>query len=235
LGLTQEDSGGPVYLEIKSDDAIKKFTGYYKTERLNPKSVFKDGFLYISKYLIAKDWIVEDDMEVSVNVLETNGLINCESITIKLNENDVNIWSEDEANKAANAFKLSNQISFNNQTIWIKPGTKAGVIGVVSHIYPSPKHHLDAVFISKKETMVIFEGLPENKQKVIDFSKIGGLSHLIDKLRETIQIPINFPELLTKFGITPPKGLLMYGPPGNGKTLVAKAVAQSMGANFIII
>jgi len=75
-----------------------------------------------------------------------------------------------------------------------------------------------------------FEGL-----KYISYEDIGGLKGELQRVRETIELPMRHPELFRKLGIDPPKGVLLYGPPGTGKTLIAKAVANESGANFIPI
>eukprot|EP01025_Chloroclados_australasicus_P012968 TRINITY_DN16199_c0_g1_i5.p1 TRINITY_DN16199_c0_g1~~TRINITY_DN16199_c0_g1_i5.p1 ORF type:complete len:979 (-),score=131.24 TRINITY_DN16199_c0_g1_i5:1859-4795(-) len=64
---------------------------------------------------------------------------------------------------------------------------------------------------------------------------IGGLEDVKRKLKELVQYPIEFPDLYSKFGRKPSKGLLLFGPPGCGKTLLAKAVAKECQANFISI
>jgi transitional endoplasmic reticulum ATPase len=75
-----------------------------------------------------------------------------------------------------------------------------------------------------------FEGI-----KRISYEDIGGLKDELQRLRETIELPLRHPELFQKLGIEPPKGVLLYGPPGTGKTLIAKAVANESGAHFISI
>ncbi|MEM0384785.1 MAG: CDC48 family AAA ATPase, partial [Candidatus Caldarchaeum sp.] len=69
----------------------------------------------------------------------------------------------------------------------------------------------------------------------ITYEDIGGLQEQIQRVREMIELPLRFPELFQKLGIDPPKGVLLYGPPGCGKTLLAKAVATEAEANFILI
>jgi len=64
---------------------------------------------------------------------------------------------------------------------------------------------------------------------------IGGLENVKRELIETVQMPVLRPELFTKFGMSPAKGVLFYGPPGCGKTLLAKAIANECQANFISI
>jgi transitional endoplasmic reticulum ATPase len=67
----------------------------------------------------------------------------------------------------------------------------------------------------------------------VTYDDIGGMKDVIEKLREQVEIPIRNPRLFEKLGIDPPKGLLLYGAPGVGKTLIAKAVANESGAYFI--
>ncbi len=67
----------------------------------------------------------------------------------------------------------------------------------------------------------------------VRYSDVGGLDQQIRELREAVELPLKNPELFRKIGIEPPKGVLLYGPPGCGKTLLAKAVAGETNATFI--
>ncbi len=69
----------------------------------------------------------------------------------------------------------------------------------------------------------------------VKWADIGGLENVKQHLKETVEWPLNHPESFTRLGIKPPKGILLFGPPGCGKTLMAKAVANESGANFIYI
>jgi len=69
----------------------------------------------------------------------------------------------------------------------------------------------------------------------ITWNDIGGLVDVKNELRELVQYPIEHPEKFEKFGMSPSRGVLFYGPPGCGKTLLAKAVANECQANFISI
>ena len=69
----------------------------------------------------------------------------------------------------------------------------------------------------------------------ITYEDIGGLKEEIQRIREMVELPLKHPELFRHLGIEPPKGVLLYGPPGCGKTLLAKAVANESNAHFISI
>ncbi len=76
-----------------------------------------------------------------------------------------------------------------------------------------------------------------SEEKIIDVSyeDVGGLDEEVKKVREMVEIPLKYPELFNKLGINPPAGVLLHGPPGSGKTLLAKAVANESDANFILL
>ncbi|KAK3022855.1 hypothetical protein RJ639_046042 [Escallonia herrerae] len=69
----------------------------------------------------------------------------------------------------------------------------------------------------------------------VSWEDIGGLENVKRELQETVQYPVEHPEKFEKFGMSPSKGVLFYGPPGCGKTLLAKAIANECQANFISV
>ena len=94
------------------------------------------------------------------------------------------------------------------------------------------------VRVTKETDMIVrTEPISESMVKIGDvhYEDIGGLKTEIQKIREMVELPIRYPELFERLGIEPPRGVLLYGAPGTGKTLLAKAVANESDAHFIDI
>ena len=95
-----------------------------------------------------------------------------------------------------------------------------------------------AVLITEN-TSVVFnpKAVEVLEEKAIDvtYEDIGGLDEELKKVREMIELPLKHPEVFERLGIEAPKGVLLHGSPGTGKTLLAKAVANETNANFILI
>lgn len=91
------------------------------------------------------------------------------------------------------------------------------------------------------DTVIHCEGEPikreeeENKLNEVGYDDIGGVRKQLALIREMVELPLRHPQLFRNLGVKPPKGLLLYGPPGCGKTLIARAVANETGAYFILI
>jgi len=90
------------------------------------------------------------------------------------------------------------------------------------------------------ETLIHCEGEPirredEERMDDVGYDDIGGCRKQMAQIREMIELPLRHPQLFKTLGVKPPRGVLLYGPPGSGKTLIARAVANETGAFFFLI
>jgi len=85
----------------------------------------------------------------------------------------------------------------------------------------------------EKETDVRARVMQVEHSPDVSYEDIGGLQDQMQEVRETVEMPLEHPEMFEDVGIHPPSGVLLYGPPGTGKTMLAKAVANETDATFI--
>ena len=90
------------------------------------------------------------------------------------------------------------------------------------------------------DTEIHCEGEPvkredEERADEVGYDDIGGCRRQMAQIREMIELPLRHPKLFQTLGVKPPRGVLLFGPPGSGKTLIAKAVANETGAFFFLI
>eukprot|EP00884_Botryococcus_braunii_P011469 jgi/Botrbrau1/20322/Bobra.0006s0005.1 len=90
------------------------------------------------------------------------------------------------------------------------------------------------------DTEIYCEGEPirrEDEERLDDvgYDDVGGVRKQMAQIRELVELPLRHPQLFKTIGVKPPKGILLYGPPGSGKTLIARAVANETGAFFFLI
>jgi len=76
---------------------------------------------------------------------------------------------------------------------------------------------------------------PRDSRAVVNYDDVGGMGETIKALREMVELPLRYPELFTRLGVDPPRGVLLHGPPGTGKTRLAQAVASESDAEFFTI
>eukprot|EP00756_Hemistasia_phaeocysticola_P039899 Hpha_TRINITY_DN16838_c0_g3::TRINITY_DN16838_c0_g3_i3::g.151678::m.151678/K13525/VCP, CDC48; transitional endoplasmic reticulum ATPase len=98
----------------------------------------------------------------------------------------------------------------------------------------------DEYCIVAPDTVIHCEGEPikredEEKAGDVGYEDIGGCRKQLGQIREMVELPIRHPNLYKNIGIKPPRGILLYGPPGSGKTSIARAIANETGAFFFLI
>jgi len=105
-----------------------------------------------------------------------------------------------------------------------------------------PQEVLDSLEVTMDDFMNAYREITPSALREIEvetpmvrWEDIGGLEEVKQELREAVEWPLKYPESFRRFGIEPPKGILLYGPPGCGKTLLAKAVATESEANFVSV
>ena len=93
------------------------------------------------------------------------------------------------------------------------------------------------VLISPTTQLLISKAQVARKltERAVSYEDIGGLKPHLLRIREMIELPLRYPEVFERLGIDAPKGVLLYGPPGCGKTLIARAIAHETQANFFSV
>src|SRR6185312_2497279 len=91
------------------------------------------------------------------------------------------------------------------------------------------------VKIERNTTVTILTETSIDKKIRVTFEEIGGLKTQTKRMREIVELPLKHPEIFTRLNIEPHSGILLYGPPGCGKTLIAKVLASESEANFYSI
>ena len=96
----------------------------------------------------------------------------------------------------------------------------------------SPKH---VVKIDRSTTLTISTEPSVDRKLRVTYEEVGGLGHEVKAMREIVELPLKHPELFARLGVEPHSGILLYGPPGCGKTLIAKVLASESEANMFLI
>jgi transitional endoplasmic reticulum ATPase len=96
----------------------------------------------------------------------------------------------------------------------------------------SPKH---VVKMDRTTNLTILTEPSVDRKLRVTYEEVGGLRHQIKAMREIVELPLKHPELFSRLGVEPHSGILLYGPPGCGKTLIAKVLASESEANMFLI
>ena len=96
-------------------------------------------------------------------------------------------------------------------------------------------HHktMSVVGVLSEDTDPAVSVMKLDKAPSESYADVGGLESQIQEIKESVELPLTHPELYEEMGIRPPKGVILYGVPGTGKTLLAKAVANQTSATFL--
>lgn len=89
--------------------------------------------------------------------------------------------------------------------------------------------------VTHPDTEVILGSATARVEVGMGYDSVGGMENAVQLMRELVELPLRFPELWTTAGVPTPKGVLLHGPPGCGKTLIANALVEETGAHIVII
>ena len=199
---------------------VNRVIGSYRFyENENIPYWFQFGKLNIAKqtYVINK----KDILKI-IKVANITALCKCcPFFSMKLVEEEVRILPSVIKLKDSDDFEVKYSINEKEKPIGIKPKEKK---------YPRGLTY--SISLGNQETD---QGKEERNVPTVKFSDIGGQDFAIEQIKNSVQMPLLHQEYFKNLGIKPQSGVLLYGPPGNGKTLLAKAVASESNAHLEII
>jgi len=194
-----------------------------------------------------KQSLIHDLKTVEAKVKENNEKIKLGKKLPYLVSNVIEVLKVDDLEKdkeSADGGGMENNIEKQKHAVVIKTTTRQTYfLPVVGLVDPKTLKPGDLVGVNK-DNYLILDTLPTeydsrvkamevDKKPQEDFADIGGLDKQIEELREAIVLPMTHADKFEKIGIEPPKGVLLHGPPGTGKTMIARATANATKAYFL--
>jgi ATP-dependent 26S proteasome regulatory subunit len=226
-----------LYAKIENKNPLSKFTVLHQIDPINEQNYERgdERSVYIHKDIVG-DILDSGNLDVEIITVDLETLPLATKVVVKLPEKEVAKWSKEESKQASNTIYTKNQFLIQGKSLFVNPMTKEKVLGKVVNIQSNDTNVNELkAFRLDRDTEIELDGLPATSQKVLEFQKIGGLNKTINRLSEIIQLPLNHPDMFERFAIKPYRGILLYGPPGNGKTMFAHALKDSLGAKLFQI
>lgn len=227
-----------VKIECHNQSEFSDFVIYTRLAKLPDDAIYSregDGLLWLPQEIMPeRDCTTNKRSIVEISIVNPLDIPAADVLTINIPEDEVERWSDKDFEAAGKHLRKQLKLFCFQQKFFYNKTYSDAVVGTITKTSPYNGDD-EQPYCINSDTQIVTIGKPANPQQIIDFTQIGGQKKVIDELRRIIQLPMNYPEYFTKFGIKPPKGVLLYGPPGNGKTMIARAVAQSFGAAFIEI